>query len=204
MHTDKAAQIDAIAEQVAGLEASPLYAYRQGNGYQPVIGEGSLDADIMFVGEAPGETEAETGRPFVGRAGQELDNLLASIGLAREDVYITNVVLDRPPGNRDPHVGEIELYAPFLRAQIEVIQPRVIATLGRFAMEFMLDYFDITEAQGQRISDLHGTPWAAEVDYGQVTVVPLYHPAAMFYNRSLEPEMQTDFQEVLGELVTAV
>ena len=203
MHTDKAAQIEAIAEQVAALEASPLYDYRQENGYQPVIGEGSLDADIMFVGEAPGATEAETGRPFVGRAGQVLNDLLASIGLEREDVYITNVVLDRPPDNRDPHVGEIELYTPFLRAQVEVIQPRVIATLGRFAMEFMLGYFDVHEAQGERISNLHGTTWTVEVEYGDVTVVPLLHPAAMFYNRSLEPEMQADFQKVLGELVTA-
>ena len=132
---DRAAQLQAIAEELLCLEASPLYAYREEKGYLPVIGEGAPDAEIMFIGEAPGAQEAKSGRPFVGNAGRVLDTLLESIGLERANVYITNIVKDRPPQNRDPHVGEIELYRPFLLRQIDIIQPRVIATLGRFAME---------------------------------------------------------------------
>jgi DNA polymerase len=193
---NKAAQLEAIAERVRELEASPLYAYRKENDYQPVIGEGDPDAELMFIGEAPGAQEAKTGRPFVGNAGQVLDSLLASIGLAREDVYITNVLKDRPPGNRDPRVGEIELYAPFLLRQIEVIQPSVIATLGRFAMDFILKQYDHPR-QGQKIGELHGEVLKAETSYGEVTIAPLYHPAAAFYNQELKETIEEDFQVLM-------
>src|SRR3989344_7238990 len=103
----------AIRDEVLGLTNSPLYIYRTDNKYFPVIGEGSHDAKIMVVGEAPGRNEAKTGRPFCGAAGQILDDLLASINIPRTDVYITNIVKDRPPSNRDPLPSEIELYAPF-------------------------------------------------------------------------------------------
>jgi DNA polymerase len=195
----KEAQLEAIAEEVRALEASPLYDYRKENGYRPVIGEGDPDAEIMFIGEAPGQEEATTGRPFVGRAGRVLDALLASIDVDREDVYITNVIKDRPPGNRDPRVGEIELYAPFLLRQIEIIQPDVIATLGRFAMDFILERYDVP-VRRQRIGDLHGEILEAEAPYGEVTVVPLYHPAAAFYNQALQETIEEDFQ-VLGRFV---
>lgn len=193
MNDKKAAQLEDITEQVRNLSESPLYGYRQENNYHPVIGERNADADIMFVGEAPGRQEAETGRPFVGNAGRMLDTLLESIGVHRGDVYITNVVKDRPPGNRDPRAEEIELYAPFLLRQIEIIQPDVIATLGRFAMDFILEHYDLPQ-QGQKIGDLHGQILKAEASYGVVTVVPLYHPAAAFYNRDLEDTMEKDFQ----------
>jgi DNA polymerase len=127
-----------IRDEVLALETSPLYAYRRENKYFPVIGEGSHEAKIMFVGEAPGKREAETGRPFCGSAGRILDELLASINLPRSEVYITNIVKDRPPDNRDPEPEEIALYAPFLDRQIEIIEPAVIATLGRFAMQYLL------------------------------------------------------------------
>jgi DNA polymerase len=191
--TRKKARLEKIAEEVRNLEASPLYAYRQENDYHAVIGEGDPDAEIMFIGEGPGRKEAETGRPFVGNAGQVLDELLASIGLDREEVYITNVVKDRPPGNRDPRAAEIELYAPFLLRQIEIIQPDVIATLGRFAMDFILKLYDLPQ-RGQRIGELHGEVLTAEAPYGDVTVVPLYHPAALFYNRDLKEVMEEDFR----------
>ncbi|HEX6386546.1 MAG TPA: uracil-DNA glycosylase [Anaerolineae bacterium] len=155
MAKDKAAQMEEIARAIRDLEESPLYDFRKENDYSAVIGEGDADADIMFIGEAPGEQEAKSGRPFVGNAGNVLDALLESIGLAREDVYITNVVKDRPPENRDPTVAEIELYAPFLARQIEIIEPKVIATLGRFAMDFILEQFDMPE-KGQKISQMHG------------------------------------------------
>ena len=107
-------ELKKIKDEVVALVASPLYAYRVDNDYLPVIGEGSHSAKIMFVGEAPGKNEAKTGRPFCGRAGKVLDNLLASVGIDRQDVYVTNIVKDRPQGNRDPLPEEIEIYAPFL------------------------------------------------------------------------------------------
>lgn len=191
MNDDKAARLEEIADQIWNLEESPLYDYRKEKGYSPVIGEGNVDAAIMLIGEAPGAEEAKTGRPFVGNAGRVLDKLLESIDIERKDVYITNILKDRPPDNRDPTAEEIELYAPFLLRQIEVIQPDVIVTLGRFAMDFILERFDLPE-EGQKISDLHGKVLQAQASYGDIAIVPLYHPAAAFYNRDLEDVLQKD------------
>jgi DNA polymerase len=143
---DRTEQLRSIKDAVVNLTESPLYAYRTENNYFPVIGQGNHYADIMFIGEAPGKNEAEQGRPFCGASGRVLDELLASIDLQREDVYVTNIVKDRPPENRDPHKGEIALYAPFLEQQIDIIQPNVIATLGRFSMEFILKKYNAPEA----------------------------------------------------------
>lgn len=190
-----------VARQVRDLEGSPLYEYRQENGYEPVVGEGNVCSAVMFIGEAPGEQEAKTGRPFVGSAGQVLDRLLQSVGIEREDVYITNVVKDRPPGNRDPTAEEINLYSPFLWRQVEILEPRVIVTLGRFAMDFVLKHLQMAE-QGSKISDLHGTLLKARASYGQVIVLPLYHPAVVFYRPGREQVLKRDFQalEEYGEL----
>ncbi len=193
MADTKPQQMDAIQQEIEALTASPLYDYRLENGYQPVIGEGSPDAAVMFIGEAPGKKEAKTGRPFVGASGSVLDELLESIGLIREQVYITNVVKDRPPDNRDPKEDEIELYAPFLRRQIEIIQPKVIATLGRFAMQFILKTFDRPE-QDWKISSLHGEPLTAEANYGEVIILPLYHPAVVLYRRDQRDTLEEDFR----------
>jgi uracil-DNA glycosylase family 4 len=193
MKENKATQLAAIAKAVSELEASPLYAYREENQYQAVIGEGNLDAEIMFVGEAPGEQEAKSGRPFVGAAGRMLNELLASIHLRREDVYITNIVKDRPPDNRDPRPDEIALYTPFLLQQIAIIQPRVIATLGRFAMTFILEQFQ-AEVTAPKISRLHGQVLKAQTPYGEIAVVPLYHPAVALYNRDQRKTLEEDFQ----------
>ncbi len=195
---EKQNQMDQIANQIENLTESPLYAYRQENHYLPVIGEGDLGAKIMFVGEAPGAKEAQSGRPFVGSAGKVLNEMLAQIGLEREDVYITNIVKDRPPKNRDPKTDELDLYAPFLVQQIEIIQPRVIATLGRFSMDFLLALFQ-HPAQGQKIGELHGQALTCSTSYGAVQVLPLYHPAATFYNRSLRPTFEADFQKLAKE-----
>lgn len=191
-------QMAEIEAAVTGLTESPLYEYRIENEYQPVIGEGSLEAEIMFIGEAPGEKEAQQGRPFVGAAGKVLSDLLESIGLERADVYITNIVKDRPPKNRDPRQGEIKLYAPFLVQQIEIIQPNVLAPLGRFSMDFILSQFGIEG--GQKIGQVHGTVIEAEAGYGPVAIVPLYHPAAGFYNRTLQTALWEDIQ-VLKQFV---
>lgn len=196
MTDDKIAQMEQIANEVGNLKESPLYAYRVENGYEPVVGEGNVDARVMFIGEAPGKREAETGRPFVGASGRVLDELLHSIDLDREDVYITNVVKDRPPDNRDPRAAEIELYTPFLLRQIEIIEPRVIATLGRFAMDFMLEQFDVPE-RGRRISDLHGQPLEVEVAFdsvGTAILLPLFHPAVALYNQNQRGTLEADFR----------
>src|SRR3989344_2132966 len=132
-----------IKDEIVALSSSPLYSYRSENNYFPVIGEGSHDATIMFVGEAPGLNEAKTGRPFCGAAGKFLTELIESIGLARSQVYITNIGKGRPPENRDPTPEEIELYAPFLDRQIEIIQPKVIATLGRFSMQYVMSRYGL-------------------------------------------------------------
>ncbi len=195
MNQNKQSQLLALEKQVNNLETSPLYEFRQEQGNQPVFGEGDPDAEIMFIGEAPGAEEAKTGRPFVGRAGKTLDSLLESVDLNREDVYITNIVKDRPPKNRDPRVNEIHVYAPFLERQIEIIQPKVIATLGRIAIDYILKQFNIG-AQGQKIGNLHGKILEADTANRKIKILPLYHPAALFYNRDLQKLMAEDFQKL--------
>ncbi len=196
MREERRERLRAIRDAVVNLHDSPLYEYRTGNGYFPVIGEGDHCADIMFIGEAPGKNEAETGRPFCGASGRVLDELLASIELERADVYVTNILKDRPPNNRDPQRAEIELYAPFLERQIEIIQPKVIATLGRFSMEFILRRYGAHQAS-QRISQLHGTVVKVRTGYGRASVVPLYHPAAALYNASQRDTLEQDFKVLL-------
>lgn len=172
---------------------------RRAGQYYPVIGEGSHEPKVMFVGEAPGENEAKTGRPFVGRAGKFLDELLASINLPREAVYITNIVKDRPPKNRDPLPSEIELYAPSLDKQIELLKPTVIATLGRFSMVYLMNRCGLDWELGP-ISVLHGKVFDTEIDGQKVKIVPLFHPAAAIYNQSLKPALLEDFK-VLKSLI---
>lgn len=193
MSTDHTEQLRKIKDAIVNLTESPLYVYRIENGYFPVIGQGNHYAEIMFIGEAPGKNEAETGRPFCGASGRVLDELLDSIQLKREDVYVTNIVKDRPPNNRDPVKAELELYAPFLEQQVDIIQPKVIATLGRFSMEFILTRYNAPEAK-QKISQLHGQMITVKTGYGETVVVPLFHPAASLYNPSQKATLETDFQ----------
>lgn len=195
MTQDRTEKMRAIRDEIINLTESPLYEYRTSNGYYPVIGQGSHTAQIMFIGEAPGKNEAEQARPFCGASGRVLDELLASVGIAREDVYITNIVKDRPPDNRDPHKAEIELYAPFLDRQIDIIQPKVIATLGRFSMEFILKRFNAPE-QTDKISKLHGKLIRAQASYGDVHILPLYHPAVALYNAGQKGTLMADFKQL--------
>ena len=182
-----------IKDEVLVLKVSPLYAERIKNGVFPVIGEGSHFAKIMFIGEAPGRNEAKTGRPFAGAAGKILDELLVSVGVKREDIYITNIVKDRPPQNRDPLPEEIEVYGPFLDRQIEIIKPKVIATLGRYSMQYIMLKLGLG-SQLETISSAHGKSYEAQASYGTVTVIPLYHPAAAIYNQLLKDTLKKDFQ----------
>jgi len=181
-----------IKDEVLCLEGTFLYEERRKNKAFPVIGEGSHYAEIMFVGEAPGKKEAETGRPFCGAAGKILDELLISISLDRKRVYVTNIVKDRPPLNRDPLPEEIKLYAPFLDRQIRIIKPKVIATLGRFSMEYIMKKFGL-ESELESISSMHGRIFDANTDYGTVKIVPLYHPAVALYNRNQIDILKKDF-----------
>ncbi len=182
-----------IRDRVLLLKESPLYKYRVENKYFPVVGEGSHNAHIMFVGEAPGKNEAETARPFCGKSGKLLDSMLESIQLNRSDVYITNIVKDRPEGNRDPTDREIKLYAPFLDEQIDIIQPKIIATLGRFSMVYIMNRLGISESLGP-ISELHGKEFTAKTSYGEVKIIPLFHPAVALYNGGSKQTLLDDFQ----------
>ena len=188
-----------IRDEVVGLTESPLYEYRTKNNYHSVLGEGSHDSTIMFIGEAPGKNEALQGRPFCGAAGKLLDQLLAHIGVPRESVYITNIVKDRPPENRDPLPQEIDLYGPFLDRQIDVIQPKVLATLGRFSYGYIMKKFDAAMFL-EPISQAHGKMFDAKARYGPIKIVPLYHPAAAIYNQKLKETLFKDF-EVLKQFV---
>lgn len=181
-----------IRDEVLGLKELPLYAHRIAEGNLPVIGEGSHDARIMFIGEAPGKNEAKTGRPFCGSAGKILDELLREAGIKREDVYITNIVKDRPPKNRDPLPEEIEIYGPFLDRQIEIINPEVIATLGRFSMGYIMKKFNL-ESKLEPIGKAHGKSYEIEGELGTAHIIPLYHPAAAIYNRELLKTLKEDF-----------
>jgi len=166
-----------VAKQVAVCEMCGLHFTRK----LAVPGEGPANAELMFIGEGPGFYENEQGRPFVGQAGKLLDDLLAAIHLKRADVFITNVVKCRPPGNRDPLPDELGACSDYLDRQIEAIQPRIIVTLGRFSMAKFLP--------NARISDVHGQ--AAWVK-GRL-VVPMYHPAAALHQPSLKPALEKDF-----------
>lgn len=188
-----------IRDEVISLSVSPLYTYRTENKYYPVIGEGNHHAKIMFVGEAPGENEAKTGRPFCGRAGKVLDDLLISVGIERKNVYVTNILKDRPPANRDPLPDEIALYAPFLDRQIEIIRPEVVATLGRFSMQYIMSRYGL-EHELETISNLHGKVFDAMLNERIFKVVPLYHPAAAIYNQHLLGTLKEDFK-ILKTLV---
>ena len=150
-----------------------------------VPGAGDPDADIMFVGEAPGKNEDLTGEPFVGAAGRILDRLLQSIGLTRDGVFITSIVKYRPPNNRDPKPEEKAAFLPYLERQIEVIQPRLIIPLGRHGMESFLP--------GAKIGQVHG---ALQHDGKGRSVLPLFHPAAALYNNNLLKIIEEDFLSI--------
>ena len=181
-----------IKNEVVDLKSSPLYRFRIESKVFPVIGEGNHNAKIMFIGEAPGKNEAATGRPFCGASGRILTEMIESIGLKREDVHITNVVKDRPPDNRDPLPEEIKIYAPFLDRQIEIIQPKIIATLGRYSMAYIMEKFGLAQSL-KSISQIHGKVF--ETADG-TKIIPLYHPAVALYQNSLKAEMFKDFEVI--------
>jgi uracil-DNA glycosylase len=194
---ERSEALKAIRDDLLHNEQLPLFAYRNANKYFPVVGEGDHFARIVFIGEAPGKNEAMTARPFCGASGKILDQLLESVGLKRENIYITNIVKDRPQENRDPLPHEIEAYGPYLDRQLEIIQPKVIATLGRFSMEYIMRKFGLA-MEVEPISKAHGKSSIANCKWGQVNIIPLYHPAAAIYNQHLKDTLKKDF-EVMKE-----
>ena len=182
--SQKARLLDAIAAEVRGHVPCGFAICEEATNLVP--GEGNPDAEVVFVGEAPGAAEDESGRPFVGSAGRLLDGLLAEAGLERADVFITNVVKARPPKNRDPKADEVAHHLPWLLAQLEVVAPRVVIPLGRHAMGRFVEGVTITEA--------HGRP----VERDGRTIVPWFHPAAALYDRSLRETLVEDARR-LGE-----
>lgn len=152
---------------------------------QLVMGFGNAEADVVFIGEAPGKNEDLQGVPFVGAAGKFLDQMLASANLQRSDIYITNIVKYRPPDNRDPKPEEKKAFWPFLVRELQIIKPRIIVTLGRHSMEYFLP--------NARISEVHGKPKRVVFGDIKLVVMPLYHPAAALYNGALKATLLEDF-----------
>jgi len=180
MH-DKQARLEAIENQILNDNIAPQLA---SSATQLVYGSGSAEAEVLFIGEAPGKKEDETGKPFVGAAGKLLDELLEKIKLHRQDVYITNIVKYRPLKNRDPSEAEKKAFWPYLESQIEVIQPKLIVTLGRHSLNCFLPDLIISKAHGQLQK------------MGKWNILPIYHPAAALYNGSLKSTLTKDFQQI--------
>lgn len=187
---DKYTQLDELAAKILDSNVCPELAAQA---TQLVMGDGNIDADIFFIGEAPGKKEDETGKPFVGASGRFLDEMLAAAGMNRSDVYITNIVKYRPPNNRDPSGVEKQAFWPCLARQLEIINPKAIITLGRHSMEFFIP--------DGKISEVHGHPIRKKVTYEdqkehEWLIIPLYHPAAALYNGSMRQILIDDFLKV--------
>jgi DNA polymerase len=188
----KPQKLDAIARAIVDDNVCPEL---KAGATQLVFADGNPDADIVFIGEAPGKNEDEQGKPFVGAAGKFLNEMLAGIGMKREDIYITNIVKYRPPNNRDPWPDEKKAFLPYLQAQLEVIQPKIVATLGRHSMNCFLP--DL------QISKIHGEPKRVKIqmkehkdDVLELVIVPLFHPAAALYNGGMRQTLIDDFNRI--------
>jgi uracil-DNA glycosylase family 4 len=178
---DKQAKLDRIEADIVSHNICPDLAK---TATQLVFGEGSPDAEIVFIGEAPGKNEDLQGRPFIGAAGKFLDEMLTEIGLNRKDVYITSILKYRPPNNRDPFPEEKAAFLPYLQAQLAVIQPALVVTLGRHSMNCFLPGLQISKVHGQLVTE-HGQAY-----------LPLYHPAAALYSRGMRQTLIDDFRQI--------
>lgn len=179
---DKQALLDRIKEEIIKKDICPELRAQATN---LVMGDGNINAEIVFIGEAPGKNEDEQGLPFVGAAGKFLNEMLGQAGMQRSDVYITNIVKYRPPNNRDPLPDEKKAFWPYLLKQLQIIQPKVVITLGRHSMEYFLP--------GMRISAIHGQPKRIQFGEHKLVIVPLFHPAAALYNPAMRQTLVDDF-----------
>jgi uracil-DNA glycosylase len=175
-------QMVEVYQEASGCLRCPLSETRT----RVVFGNGNADADLMFVGEAPGAEEDRQGLPFVGRAGRLLDSMLEGIGLSRKEVFVANVLKCRPPGNRDPQPNEIESCRPYLHRQVELIEPRVVCTLGNFATKLLT-------GSPTGITRVRGTPQVHQLGRRTVFVLPLFHPAAALRTPAVAETLRGDF-----------
>ncbi|HRF28929.1 MAG TPA: uracil-DNA glycosylase [Candidatus Saccharibacteria bacterium] len=182
---NKQLQLDELKAKILSANICPELAAQA---TQLVLGDGNPNADIVFIGEAPGKNEDEQGLPFVGAAGKFLNEMLAAANLNRSDVYITNIVKYRPPNNRDPLPEEKKAFWPYLLKQLQIIQPKVVITLGRHSMEYFLP--------DMRISMIHGQPKRIQFGDDKLVIIPLYHPAAALYNGGMRSTLMEDFLNV--------
>ena len=187
----KTRRMDALRDRAQICRRCGLWESRT----NAVVGSGSLDAETVLVGEAPGRTEDELGLPFVGRAGKLLDEILGKAGLSRDDVFIMNLVKCRPPKNRRPRRVEIGSCEPYLVEQLEIIAPRVIASMGNSPLGYFFRRYGLDRAV---IGDVHGEAIRVKESWGWVTLFPLYHPAAAIYNRGLTETLERDMKLLAG------
>jgi DNA polymerase len=178
-------ELISVYREMCDSHACPLKAVRT----KLVFGAGNANADLMFVGEAPGANEDKQGLPFVGRAGRLLDELLAEVGILRADTFVTNVICCRPPGNRDPLPEEIEACKPYLFRKIELIEPKVICTLGNFATKLLT-------GDSTGITRVHGRPQEREVAGRVVLLFPIFHPAAALRTDAIKQLLREDFAKL--------
>lgn len=181
----KTTLLDQIKADIVQKDVCPDLAQTATN---LVMGDGNPDSDIVFIGEAPGKNEDLQGLPFVGAAGKFLNEMLASINMDRQDIYITNIVKYRPPNNRDPLPEEKKAFWPYLVKQLAVIEPKIVVTLGRHSMEYFLP--------GERITNVHGKPKRISFGDQKIVILPLYHPAAALYNGGLRATLVEDFSTI--------
>lgn len=184
---DRREELDKVRQDIIDNNVCPDLA---ANATNLVMGDGNVDADIVFVGEAPGRKEDEQALPFVGASGKLLDKMLLGVGMSRDDVYITNILKYRPPDNRDPLPEEKDAFWPYLLEQLQIIQPKIVITLGRHSMEYFLP--------GMKISQIHGQLMHVRIDDKNIVLVPLYHPAAALYNGSMRQTLVDDFTKTLS------
>lgn len=187
----KQQQLDEIRQKILDDKVTPELAEQA---TQLVFGTGNPDADIVFIGEAPGKNEDLQGKPFVGASGKFLDEMLDSVGLKRDDIYITNIVKYRPPNNRDPLPEEKRVFLPYLQSQLEVIAPKVVITLGRHSTNCFLPDLQISKSHGQpkRVK----LQFKDSEDVLEVVILPLYHPAAALYNGGMRQTLMDDFSAI--------
>ncbi|UCH72021.1 MAG: uracil-DNA glycosylase [Thermoplasmatales archaeon] len=186
-------EVEKIADFIKNCKKCSLWKTRK----KPVIGNGSASAKILFIGEAPGRNEDIQGHPFVGKAGKILDELLKSIGLGRNEIYITNILKCRPPNNRNPSKNEMDSCTGYLNRQIELIQPDIICTLGNFASSYIFEKFGL---KNQKISEIHGKTFQIKDAFRTVRIIPLYHPAIATYNPNTKEILMEDFKNIKNQM----
>jgi len=186
---EKTKLLKQIRDEIVVCQKCSLYATRT----LPVVGVGSHDAKIIFIGEAPGANEDATGIPFCGRAGKILDEVLESVGIKREDIYICNVLKCRPPGNRDPNPSEKLVCLDYLKRQIEIIKPEIVCSMGNHATGFVFEQFGLANKLAG-ISKLHGQVFDSDAFSYPVKIVSLYHPAVATYNPSMKEVLKEDIR----------